>query len=38
MYHREGNCGNPGEREQDCVQGQKLCRRRGVDEYAELTR
>ena len=25
-------------RERDCVQGQKLCRRKGADGYAELTR
>ena len=26
-YRREGNCSAPGEREQDCVQGQRLCRK-----------
>ena len=37
MYIREGNCSNPGERKR--VQGlkrQRVCRRRGVDGYAEL--
>ena len=38
MYHREGNYGSPGEREHDYERGHKLCRRRGVDGYAELPR